>query len=108
MRFNDRPIMITENGIVCKDDSRRVTYIASMLQAMKQAMDLGANVIGYLHWSLMDNWEWGTYHPTFGLAYVDKKTYERSPKLSGQFYGEVAKNNALTQKIIQKYKSNSY
>lgn len=33
-------------------------YIASMLVAIKQGMDLGANVIGYLHWSLLDNWEW--------------------------------------------------
>lgn len=103
MRFNDRPIMITENGIAVKDDQLRVIYIASMLQAMKQAMDLGAQVIGYAHWSLMDNWEWGTYHPTFGLASVDKETFKRTLKESGYFYGEIAKNNAMTQEMISKY-----
>lgn len=24
-------------------------------------------LIGYLHWSLFDNYEWGTYTPRFGL-----------------------------------------
>lgn len=103
MRFNDRPIMITENGIACNDDNRRITYIAAMLQAIRQGIDLGANVLGYIHWSLMDNWEWGTYHPTFGLATVNKKTYAREMKKSGYFYGEIAENNAMTQEIIQKY-----
>lgn len=103
MRFNDRPIMITENGIAVKDDQKRIVYISAMLEAMKQGMDLGATVIGYLHWSLMDNWEWGTYFPTFGLATVDKDTFKRTIKPSGHFYGEIAKNNALTQELIQKY-----
>ena len=103
MRFNDRPILITENGIACKDDNRRIIYIAAMLQAIKQGIDLGANVLGYIHWSLMDNWEWGTFHPTFGLATVNQDTYERKMKKSGYFYGEIAKHNALTQGIIQKY-----
>ena len=103
MRFNDRPIMITENGIAVKNDQKRVIYISAMLEAMKQGMDLGATVIGYLHWSLMDNWEWGTYFPTFGLASVDQETFKRTIKPSGRFYGEIAKNNALTQELIQKY-----
>lgn len=103
MRFRDRPILITENGIACKHDSLRIIYISAMLQALKQGMDLGADVIGYIHWSLMDNWEWGTYHPTFGLATVDKDTYQRELKISGHFYGEVAKQNAWTQELIKKY-----
>lgn len=100
MRFNDRPIMITENGIACKDDSLRIIYIAAMLQALKQGMELGADVFGYIHWSLMDNWEWGTYNPTFGLASVDPLTFKRTMKPSGLFYGEIAKNNGFTQDIV--------
>lgn len=103
MRFNDRPIMITENGIAVNDDRLRIVYIAAMLQAMKQGMDLGANVIGYLHWSLLDNWEWGTYHPIFGLASVDKETYKRTLKPSGYFYGDIARSNSLNQVIIRKH-----
>ena len=103
MRFKDKPIMITENGIAVEDDHIRIVYLAAMLQAMKQGMDLGAQVIGYLHWSLLDNWEWGTYHPTFGLATVDSETFDRKLKQSGQFYGDIAKNNCLDQKIIRTY-----
>lgn len=105
MRFRDKPIMITENGIAVEDDRIRIVYLAAMLQAMRQAMDMGANVLGYLHWSLMDNWEWGTYHPTFGLATVDKETYQRELKNSGHFYGEIAQTKAMTQSIIRKYLS---
>lgn len=103
MRFKDKPIMITENGIAVADDHIRIVYLAAMLQAMKQGMDLGAQVIGYLHWSLLDNWEWGTYHPTFGLATVDPETFDRKLKQSGHFYGDIAKNNCLDQKIIRTY-----
>lgn len=103
LRFNDRPIMITENGIACTDDKYRIEYIASALQAMKQGIDMGVNVIGYLHWSLMDNWEWGTNMPTFGLSSVDKITFKRVIKPSGYFYAEIAKNNTMTQKLICEY-----
>lgn len=103
MRFKDKPIMITENGIACADDRLRMVYISAMLQAMKQGMELGAEVIGYCHWSLLDNWEWGSTHPTFGLASVDPTTFVRTLKQSGSFYGEIAKQNELSQDIIRSY-----
>lgn len=102
-RLKDKPILITENGIACQNDDYRIIYISSILQAVHQAMNDGVNVMGYLHWSLLDNWEWGTYVPTFGLASVDKQTYERKLKNSAYFYGEIIKNNALTQQIIKEY-----
>lgn len=106
-RLKDKPVLITENGIACKNDKYRVIYIAAVLQAVKQAMDSGVKVLGYLHWSLLDNWEWGTYTPTFGLASVNHETYERTLKPSGYFYGEIVENNALTLDIIKKYYSNN-
>ncbi len=102
-RLKDKPILITENGIACKDDQYRIIYIASILQAVHQAMNSGVKVIGYLHWSLLDNWEWGTYVPTFGLASVDPHTFERIPKTSAYFYGEIAENGCLRQDMIRKY-----
>ena len=102
MRLNDKPVFITENGISCKSDRRRMEYIASMLVAIKQGMDLGANVIGYLHWSLLDNWEWGSYAPIFGLAYCDENL-DRHLKTSGAFYGAIAKNKKITSDIIHKF-----
>jgi beta-glucosidase len=71
----DMPIFITENGIADKSDKYRAQFIISHLHQIRQAIDNGANVIGYLHWSLMDNYEWlDNYKPEakFGLLYVDR------------------------------------
>lgn len=103
MRFNDRPILISENGIAVSDDRVRIVYISAMVQAIKQGIDLGADVIGYLHWSLMDNWEWGTNLPTFGLVEVNRETFDRTIKPSGFFYADIAKKNSFNQKILQSH-----
>jgi beta-glucosidase/6-phospho-beta-glucosidase/beta-galactosidase len=69
------PVFITENGIADKSDKYRAPFIVSHLRQIRQAIDSGANIIGYLHWSLMDNYEWlDNYKPEakFGLFYVDR------------------------------------
>jgi len=71
----DIPIFITENGIADKSDKYRAPFIVSHLRQIRQAMDNGANIIGYLHWSFMDNYEWfDHYRPEakFGLFQVDR------------------------------------
>jgi beta-glucosidase len=72
----DIPVFITENGIADKSDKYRAPFIVSHLYQIRQAIDNGAKVIGYLHWSLMDNYEWlDNYKPEakFGLFYVDRE-----------------------------------
>ncbi len=103
MRTKDKPCMITENGLATDNDEMRIIYIASMLQALRQAMDLGADVWGYSYWSLLDNWEWGTYDMPYGLAEVDFKTFKRKLRQSGLFYGAVAAANGLHQADIKAY-----
>ena len=103
MRTLDKPVLITENGFPTDRDDYRIIQISSALQAFKQAMDLGANILGYAHWSLMDNWEWGDYEPKFGLASVNRETFERTIKKSGEFYGEIAKANGFRQDILKKF-----
>ena len=69
------PVFITENGIADKSDKYRAPFIVSHLHQIRQAIDNGANVIGYLHWSFMDNYEWfDHYRPEakFGLFQVDR------------------------------------
>jgi beta-glucosidase len=71
----DIPILITENGVADKSDKYRAPFIVSHLHQVRQAMDNGANIIGYLHWSFMDNYEWfDHYRPEakFGLFQVDR------------------------------------
>jgi beta-glucosidase len=72
------PVFVTENGIATNDESLRREFIIQHLERLAEACQAGANVIGYLYWSLMDNYEWtmGT-EPHFGLAAVDPITHER-------------------------------
>jgi beta-glucosidase len=73
MRIKNRwnkPVLISENGVADKSDRYRAPFIVAHLHEVKQAIDDGANVIGYLHWSFMDNYEWlDNYRPEgkFGL-----------------------------------------
>jgi beta-glucosidase len=78
----DVPIIVTENGVATADDQTRIAYTTQALRNLGEAMDSGADVRGYLHWSLLDNYEWGHWEPTFGLVAVDRTTFERHPKPS--------------------------
>ena len=83
----DVPIIVTENGIATTDDHERIEYTTRALQSMRDAMDDGVTVGGYLHWSLLDNYEWGSYTPTFGLVAVDRATFTRTPRPSLAWLG---------------------
>ena len=76
------PMLVSENGIATADDARRVDYTAGALAGLAAAVADGCDVRGYLHWSLLDNYEWGSYRPTFGLIGVDRETFARTPKPS--------------------------
>ena len=102
-RLTDKPIYITENGLSCNDDRFRIVFIAEYLSAVNEAIRLGADVKGYLYWSLLDNYEWGSYKPRFGLYSVDRNTFERTKKPSADFYREIIENNGVTQEMIRKY-----
>ncbi len=91
----DVPIVVTENGIATPDDDRRIAYTKEALSHLKDAIDDGADVRGYFHWSLLDNFEWGRWEPTFGLVAVDRETFERRPKPSLAWLGAIARANAL-------------
>jgi beta-glucosidase len=86
----DVPIIVTENGIATADDARRIAYTEAALASLAAAMADGIDVRGYFHWSLLDNYEWGRYLPTFGLVAVDRETFVRQPKPSLSWLGSRA------------------
>jgi beta-glucosidase len=90
------PILVTENGIATSDDERRIAYTEDALRGLHAAIGDGIEVVGYLHWSALDNFEWAAgFKPTFGLIAVDRETFERSPKPSLDWLGRVARMNGL-------------
>ena len=97
--YGSPPIMITENGGVFPEpvhDDRRIRFIRDHLLALEDAIAQGVDVLGYCHWSLLDNFEWKLgYAQRFGLVHVDYETQERTVKDSGRYYAECAGANAV-------------
>ncbi|MDO3647809.1 glycoside hydrolase family 1 protein [Nocardia mangyaensis] len=89
------PVLVTENGIATDDDTRRIAYTGEALAHLGAAMADGVDVRGYLHWSALDNYEWGHWRPTFGLIAVDRRTFARTPKPSLAWLGDLARANML-------------
>jgi beta-glucosidase len=99
------PMMITENGAAYVDvvdgdrvaDRDRIAYLDGHLRAVHTALAQGADLRGYLAWSLLDNYEWGHgYGQRFGLIHVDYDTQRRVLKDSAHWYAEVIRHNGLT------------
>jgi beta-glucosidase len=89
-------VYVTENGIATADDVERIRYVTEALAGVRRCLDDGVDVRGYLYWSAFDNFEWARgYGPTFGLVGVDRTTFERHPKLSAKWLGEVARTNRV-------------
>ena len=90
------PVMVTENGMATADDAARTAYTRGALEGLTQAMADGVDVRGYLHWSLLDNFEWmAGYAKTFGLIAFDRETFARTVKPTARWLGEVSRANAL-------------
>ncbi len=89
------PVLVTENGIATHDDNRRIAYTRAALEHLHDAIQEGVDVRGYLHWSALDNYEWGRWKPTFGLIAVDRDTFERTPKPSLGRLGAIARAATL-------------
>ena len=100
----NKPIIITENGLADAEDRKRAWFILESLKAVHRAIEDGADVHGYLHWSLMDNFEWAFgFWPRFGLIEVEYKNHERRIRPSAYFYRDICLTNGLTDKIYNDY-----
>jgi beta-glucosidase len=91
------PILVTENGCPTTDETFRIRYVAAHLAALDRARHRGADVRGYFHWTLVDNYEWsfGFGPERFGLVGFDPATQERTVKASGRWLAEVIHSGML-------------
>ena len=86
------PILITESGVADQKDQYRKWWIAQSIKAIDGAIKDGVPALGYIHWSLLDNFEWAEgFWPRFGLISVDYKTQTRKPRASAIWYSKLIK-----------------
>jgi beta-glucosidase len=104
--YGNPRVLITENG--CSDafsdgpaviqDDFRISYVRRHLEAVKAAMEAGADIGGYFHWTLVDNWEWAEgYRSKFGLVAQDRESGARTKKASYAWFGALARSGLLDQ-----------
>jgi beta-glucosidase len=91
-----KPIMVTEHGVNTADDTIRARLIPEALAELRKTIDEGVPLLGYVHWSLLDNFEWvGGFKQQLGLVAFDRTTFKRIPKPSAAVYATIARANAL-------------
>lgn len=100
------PVYITENGLSNTDwvsmdgqvhDPQRIDYTRRYLLHLRRAIQDGADIRGYFHWSILDNFEWAEgYKERFGLIHVDYQTQKRTLKDSARWYAGVIASNGAT------------
>jgi beta-glucosidase len=100
----NKPVYITENGLRDAADSRRPQALLEHLALKHRAISEGIPVRGYLHWTLVDdfNWTegWGAH---LGLIAMDPLTQERTSRRSSSLYSEICRANAITEEIVARY-----
>jgi beta-glucosidase/6-phospho-beta-glucosidase/beta-galactosidase len=95
------PLIVTENGVADRNDVMRGRFLAEHLLELGAANLRGDNVLGYFHWSLLDNFEWANgFCPKFGLHSVDPTTAARTPRPSASLYSSIIRAGKVTQAQI--------
>lgn len=87
-----KPLIVTENGVADAGDKYRKWWLQETISAMQRACATGVDLRGYLHWSLLDNFEWSFgWWPKFGLVAVDRATMKRTVRPSARWFAEQIK-----------------
>jgi beta-glucosidase len=103
-RWPDLPLTVTESGIATGVGARRAEMLVRALEQIDKARKDGADVRGYYHWSLYDNFEWALgFKPRFGLYQVDYTTYAREATEGATVFGDIAEGRKLTEATRKKY-----
>jgi beta-glucosidase len=106
-----KPILIAENGFCTRDDVprkdgwTRERFLVHHLDHLLRAVEAGADVLGYLHWSLIDNWELGSFAPRFGLYRIDyaDPSLPRLPTPAVDTYREIARSGGISDELARRH-----
>jgi beta-glucosidase len=99
-----RPIYITENGVPDAADAIRPSFLLTHLREVWRAISFCLPVMGYYHWSLVDNFEWDRgWTQRFGLIELDVDTQERRWRESGRLYSQICHQNSISSEMAEQY-----
>lgn len=103
LRF-DKPIYITENGLPDATDGQRPAFILSYLRETWRAVMHNFPVMGYYHWTLVDNFEWDRgWTQRFGLIALDPETQERRWRPSARLYRDICTTGSISSEMAESY-----
>ncbi|HEY9856162.1 MAG TPA: family 1 glycosylhydrolase [Stenomitos sp.] len=101
------PVLVAENGMATEDLKERQdgwtreAYLTAHVEQLQRAIKDGVPVLGYIHWSITDNYEWGSYRPRFGLYSVECRTGDlrRVPTPAADTYRRIIAAGGVTPAI---------
>jgi beta-glucosidase len=100
----EKPVYITESGLPDAEDKLRPSYIMTHLRELWRAVSFNYPVMGYYHWSLVDNFEWERgWTQRFGLIELDPQSQERQWRSSGKLYSEICHSNSISSEMAHRY-----
>ncbi|MDT8304330.1 MAG: family 1 glycosylhydrolase [Anaerolineae bacterium] len=99
-----KPIFITENGVPDAADRLRPGFLLTHLREVWRAISFNWPVMGYYHWSLVDNFEWERgWTQRFGLLALDPDSQERTWRQSAHLYREICTSNSISSEMAERY-----
>lgn len=100
----NKPLYITENGVRDAADSHRPQALLEHLAQLHRAISEGVPVRGYLHWTLLDDFEWmDGWHTHLGLCAMNRATQQRTPRQSALLLSEICHANAISTEMVERY-----
>lgn len=100
----EQPIYITENGVPDREDKLRPAFLLSHLRELWRTVNFNWPVMGYFHWSLVDNFEWEHgWTQRFGLFALNPETGERRLRRSGKLYSEICHSGSINSDMVERY-----
>jgi beta-glucosidase len=99
-----KPIIITENGLPDRADAWRSAFMLNHLREVWRAISFSFPVMGYFHWSLVDNFEWHKgWTQRFGLIEMNPESQERHWRASGHLYREICHTRSISSDMAERY-----
>ena len=103
-RRYDKPIYITENGVPDAADRLRPAFLLTHLREIWRAVSFNWRIMGYYHWSLVDNFEWERgWTQRFGLLSLDVDTQERTLRNSARLYHDICQSGSISSDMAERY-----